>query len=134
MRKKYSSFEYSGIDITQEMVDASIKRFPGIKFQSKDVLESDFIEMFDYVLMSGVFTYQNEDFLKLMISKVFNNCKSGMAFNALSAWGSDLDQEEYYADPSEILTFCKTLTNSVVLRHNYHPRDFTVYLYKEDFQ
>ena len=37
---------------------------------------------------------------------------------------------EFYADPVQTLSWCHTLSPFVVLRHDYHSRDFTVYVYK----
>jgi hypothetical protein len=38
---------------------------------------------------------------------------------------------EFYADPVEIVRFCRSLTPWVVLRHDYLAHDFTVYLYRD---
>jgi hypothetical protein len=53
-----------------------------------------------------------------------------LAFNSLSNWANDQEANEFYADPVQVLNFCRELTPWVVLRHDYHPRDFTVYMYK----
>jgi hypothetical protein len=55
-----------------------------------------------------------------------------VAFNSLSAWATDQEAGEFYADPLRVVDFCRRITPRVVLRHDYHPRDFTVYLYKTD--
>ena len=56
---------------------------------------------------------------------------SVVAFNSLSSWANDKEKGEFYADPLEVLKFCKTLSPWVVLRHDYHSRDFTIFIYKE---
>jgi hypothetical protein len=38
----------------------------------------------------------------------------------------------YDAESLLTLNSCRQLTPWVALRHDYHPRDFTVYLYKTD--
>jgi len=55
---------------------------------------------------------------------------TAVAFNSLSAWAPDQEAGEFYADPLQVVDLCRRLTPWVVLRHDYHPRDFTVYMYK----
>ena len=38
---------------------------------------------------------------------------------------------EFYTDPLQTLAFCRTLTPWVTLRHDYHSRDFTIYMRKD---
>jgi len=61
---------------------------------------------------------------------MFSLATSAVAFNTLSTWAQDQEAGEFYADPLKVVEFCRTLTPWVVMRHDYHPRDFTVYLYK----
>ncbi len=65
-----------------------------------------------------------------MIEAMFNIARNAVAFNSLSAWAADKEDGEFYADPHEVLQFCRTVTPWVVLRHDYHSRDFTIYMYK----
>jgi hypothetical protein len=66
-----------------------------------------------------------------MVTKMFELSRVATVFTSLSAWGAVKEQGEFHADPVETLTFCRSLTPWVVLRHEYHERDFAVYLYRE---
>jgi SAM-dependent methyltransferase len=121
---------YKGIDITPKMIEKAKERFPQIDFEVVDFIREE-TNRFDFILMSGIFTYQNEEFLKIMIERAFCKANIGVAFNVLSDWAPQKDDNEFYADPLQILTFCKTLTPWIKLRHDYHSRDFTIYLYKK---
>jgi len=68
--------------------------------------------------------------MKNLVERMFSLCTSAVAFNSLSAWCADKDEGEFYADPFRTVNFCRELTPWVSLRHDYHSRDFTVYLYK----
>jgi hypothetical protein len=68
--------------------------------------------------------------MQSMIERMFALATRAVAFNSLSTWSSDQQAGEFYADPLQTVQFCRELTPWVVLRHDYHPRDFTVYLYK----
>jgi SAM-dependent methyltransferase len=136
MKKKRLRVRYTGVDITPGMVDRARKRFPGAQFQVQDLLDGSRPAMLhDYVLSSGIFTHCGTsafDFLAAMVGRMFDLSKHAVAFNSLSAWAKKEEQEpgEYYADPIKVVDFCRQLTPWVVLRHDYHPRDFTIYMYK----
>ena len=128
------SISYAGVDITPAMIETARKRFPGVRFELADVLQSP-LRGYDYVFASGIFTYRKNDamgYVQAMVRRMFEMCAVACAFNCLSRWGSNHGPEEFFADPVELLGFCKTLTERLVLRHDYHPRDFTVYLYKPE--
>ena len=53
-----------------------------------------------------------------------------VAFNSLSSYCMNKEEDEFYADPLDVFKFCLSLTPWVSLRHDYHHRDFTIYMYK----
>jgi Trans-aconitate methyltransferase len=124
---------YHGIDITPKMIETASARFPGVRFDIgtvEDIVED---ESYDFVFASGIFyLVENEpySFMKKTILKMLSISKKGIAFNSLSAWADSKTKGEFYASPGETLEYCKTLSPYVVLRHDYHPADFTVYIYK----
>lgn len=127
--------KYTGIDITPKMIEIAQQRFPEAQFELKNPLdvEDSEAERYDFVLQSGILTHRQDSpflFLKVMVEKMFLLCSRAVAFNSLSSWASDKERGEFYADPLETVAFCRTLTPWVVLRHDYHPRDFTIYMYK----
>jgi len=125
---------YSGLDITKPIVEEAQKKFPGITFFNSPLNTIDKALIFDYVFASGIYTYRSEDateFLQMMTLLMYQHCRKGIAFNSLSSWSPSMDDGEFYADPLETLFFCRTLSPGVVLRHDYHARDFTIYIYKE---
>ena len=123
------SGKYQGIDILQEMIDISKERHPAGLFKKQEL---QFIgdENFDYIWMSGIFTLADDVVLENTILNAFRVCKLGIAFNSLSSWASQKEAGEFYADPIKTLDFCSGLTKNVVLRHDYLPHDFTIYMYK----
>ena len=124
---------YTGIDVTPSMVDRSRQRFPEVRFECGKLLETSLPETFDYVVASGIFYYRQDEptaFMRRTVARMFELCRVATAFNTLSAWGNAREEGEFYADPVETLAFCRTLSPWVVLRHDYHPGDFTIYIYR----
>ncbi len=134
LEKHHKRVRYTGIDITPEMVETALQRFPTARFCVWDLLDdSHRMIPHDYVLSSGIFTHRKTapfEFLKAMVRRMFGLASRGVAFNCLSAWAAEKEGKEFHADPLRVLAFCRTLSRRVVLRHEYHPRDFTVYVYK----
>lgn len=129
---------YTGMDITPDMIKGARERFPRSNF-TEGTLTSNDLEVrkkYDFVVASGIFTYRQQQpvvFLNETVKEMYRRAVKGIAFNCLSNWGEDQDQDEFYADPIETLNYCRTLSNRVLFRHDYHQGDFTIYLYKPDF-
>ena len=123
---------YAGVDIMAEMVEKAAGLYPGKTFAAADILDNDMNLSADYVVASGIFHMGDVNLMKRMIAAMFDACTIGVAFNSLSSWYDTSVQGEFYcADPLETLTFCRTLTPSLLFRHDYLPHDFTIFLYKD---
>lgn len=130
------SHNYTGLDVTQAMATQAAARFPDAEIFHAEMLTAAGLEKrkFDYVFASGVFYLRQSDpmdYLQAAVSKMFALCRRGVAFNSLSTWSSRQDPQEFYADPLLTAAICRTLSPHLVLRHDYHPGDFTMYLYRE---
>jgi len=128
--------DYCGIDLTPNMVKKAQERLPGINFEVGNLLKCDH-SLSDFVVASGIFYLRNnepEAYLQTMVTRMYALCRKGVAFNSLSVWAPQQDEREYYADPLRVIAFCRTLTPWVVLRHDYHIGDFTVYLHRGAIQ
>ena len=86
----------------------------------------------DYVMASGIFHLGDTQFMQRVLSVMSASCERGVAFNSLSTWDEVNKKLGYFsADPEETVAFCRTLTPFIMLRHDYLPHDFTMFLYRE---
>jgi len=126
--------DYSGVDLTPGMVQAAQARFPNAKIFNKTIFDLDLpSRSFDYLVASGIFVFRQdrpEDYLFSTIKTMYESCAKGISFNSLSVWSGEKSPNEFYADPISIITFCKNITRKLVFRHDYHPADFTIYMYR----
>lgn len=134
--KKKINADYTGIDLTPELVEQAKITFPGMKFLQGSILDEFLLnEMeFDYVFASGIFyTYSEgrDAWLKSAVARMWQLCRRGVAFNSLSAWAENQEPGEFYADPGETIAFCRSLTPWVTMRHDYHSRDFSIFMLRE---
>jgi RimJ/RimL family protein N-acetyltransferase/SAM-dependent methyltransferase len=128
--------DYTGIDLTPELVTQAALLHPHRRFECGGILDASVLsgERFDYVLASGIFaTYLSgsEDFLRRAVARMWQLAERGCAFNSLSTWAPTREAGEYHADPLAVLEYCRSLTPWLALRHDYHPRDFSIYLWRE---
>ena len=128
---------YTGIDITPELIHtASQSMRPGATFIEASFLDYDeFLPLsFDYVFMCGLFACYPRAGMVLInafLSKAWQLASRGLVFNSLSTFTNQRNLSEFHADPGETLKMASQYTPWLTLRHNYHPRDFTVYMHRE---
>lgn len=126
---------YTGYDIAPAMLEAARRRFPDAELKRIDLLADPVhTPRFDFVLASGIFNLRTTDsyaYLEAMARRMYRVCRRGVAFNSLSTMATIADPDQFLADPMKVLDLCLSITPRVVLRHDYLPHDFTVYLYKD---
>ena len=130
--------DYTGIDITDSLVKAAATRFPDTKFFTRNILENETAgPLYDYVVASGIFAKRiqgGEEYMFLMIEKMFSLCQKGLAFNSLNRQSSSLDDDDFAVLPEQMEKFCRSLTPHVTIRQDYHPNDMTIYMRKEQIK
>jgi ubiquinone/menaquinone biosynthesis C-methylase UbiE len=134
--QKEFHLDYTGYDLTPDMITLAKQRFPKNSFHVKDILRDLPCESarFDYVFASGIFSLRQKNslaYLQAMAQRMFALCRQGVAFNTLSTQAPEQHPNEFYADPGEVLKICLDITPRVVIRHDYMVHDFTIYLYNE---
>jgi SAM-dependent methyltransferase len=134
LQQRYMNLKYSGIDVTPDLIAQARRRFPSADFRICDILDFNGIPgNYDYAFASGIFYRRKADpygFMAEILKKMFHYSRRGVAFNTLSTWASHHEKTEFYADPLRTIQLVQQLTRSIVLRHDYHPGDFTIYLRK----
>ena len=138
--KKISFKDYTGIDINPNFIKECKKLYPEKKFLvsnlfSKDLPKNDY----DIAMMVGMLSYKfksfdNNHFIKEVISKVFKSVKQTLIFDMQSnIVNPDYPTADHihYQNPAEILDFVLKLTPYVTIKHDYMPnpaREFLIIL------
>jgi cyclopropane fatty-acyl-phospholipid synthase-like methyltransferase len=133
LRSRFKGLRYSGIDLCAAMISEAQRNHPDLDLRVANLADVSLNRTFDVVTANGIFYLLGEQAwptMQSMIERMFALATKAVAFNSLSAWSNDQEAGEFYADPLQTVQFCREMTPWVVLRHDYHPRDFTVYLYK----
>ena len=64
--------------------------------------------------------------------KAFDMCKKGIAFNFTTTYTQYRDPLNHYTNPMELFEWARrNLSKYIVIRHDYLPYEFIIYVYKE---
>lgn len=112
LNAKQIPHEYTGIEIVQEMIDSTQKEMPHLRVLNQDILADDFVEKFDFCVLSGTFNIPgavaHEDwqtFIFKVIKKMYSLANVGIAFNALTTYSTFQADDLFYLDPKKTLDF-----------------------------
>jgi len=139
--KKFINVNYTGIDIVPEFINQAKLLYPHDKFPNRQFLVKDYLsepisEKYDIVIASGILNSQvpsNVQYRENAIKTLWDISGRVFAFNMLGGHPQPENKAKsnvWYADSFKILNYCATLTNKVVFKSNYHPKDFTIFVYK----
>jgi len=130
--------DYTGYDINEKLISLAQKKYGENRFRAFDLDEDTLAEDFDYIFLCGVFNLRIaglDVIIKKTLARLFQHCRRGLAFNALSALNPRKDFELYYSSPDELFSFAvKALSPYVALRQERIFYDFTLFIYKDPQQ
>ena len=126
--------EYTGFDVSPEMIRRCRERFPGVRFESGDILEWSPGQPFDYTIAVGIHNIKIEggrELLEGITRRQFELCRVAAHVSILTDRYSGFAPHIQAWRAEEILTIALKITPYVVLRHDYLPNDFSLTLYRE---
>ena len=130
------NIEYTGVDISSKVVAQAKERNPQLNIIKLDILSQE-VQKHDYVFGSGIHNIKvekNDELLQKMLEKMFALCNYGVATNMINkTYESSLAEHIYGYELQKVMDMTKKLTPFSVVRQDYLPNDFTLYLYKHDW-
>lgn len=125
--------DYTGVDINPDLISEGKKLYPEAKFLVQDILEQPLEKKYDFIFSSGVFNHKLKSsdeylFIENCLSALVKNCNKGIAMNFLSDKVDYPLEHTFHSNPGKILDFFFTHSKHVVLKNDYMPFEFTVYL------
>ena len=138
------NIDYTGIDLSEDMVRGAVFQYPGITVFQGDLFDfNPSAKQFDFVLLSGALNEvvetelegtanQQGQYAKAVIRKMFDSCMQGVAFNLLdkrNAWVASRPDLQSF-QPEEMADYCKTFAANVSWQDGYVDNDFTLFLYR----
>lgn len=134
-----ASFEYLGLDVSEEMVSAARRRHvakPHVRFE----VGASVMQPLDFAVASGIFNVRMQrtadewaGYVIQTLDVLHAASSRGFAFNCLTSY-SDPDRQRpdlHYADPCELFHRCKQhYGRNVALLHDYGLYEFTIIVRK----
>lgn len=137
---KQAARGYSGIDLSEPMLEWARKAYPSHTFTCQDILKTPFNDnQFEYGVMNGVLTEKlslsfehMEAFAHQIIKALFQTCKRGIAFNVMSSH-VDWQRDDLFHLPLDRLAdfLTKNCSRHWQIRQDYGLYEYTVYLYHQ---
>lgn len=134
LRKRgVEGFTYLGVDINPALIDVAASLYPDAGFQAANIADAHLPQGFDYGFASGLFNdklYDNAAFIRQGLNMLHAHCRKGFAANFLSDRVDYFPEHTSHANPAVILDICYDYSNNIVLRNDYMPYEFTVFVNK----
>lgn len=129
---------YLGIDIVPVLIKQAKELCPYANFEEVDLLTNEVDMHFDYVFASGIFNAKvescgsNQEYIIAMLTKMFEIANVAVVVDFMSTY-VDFEQDiAFHTNPEWAFSIAKSLSKRVVLRHDYMPFEFCLYIYKDD--
>jgi len=133
LRYRRMKVRYCGVDINTNLLKVGKKIYPGISLEYRDFEKKKFHKKFDWVLASGITSHGSTySHLSKIMKEMYRICKKGFAINFVSNNVEYKTKNLFYSSPEKIISITKLITNRFVLRHDYMPFEFTLYVYKDN--
>ena len=131
---KKLKIQYSGIDINDSLVKEGIRNHKGINLKTMDYLKTATAKKYEYIVASGVHNFKIDDnwnFIKKTF-EIFNKTSlKGFAMNFISDKCDTFTDHIYHTNPERILELAYKYSNRVILRNDYMPFEFTIFVNKK---
>ncbi len=125
--------DYMGVDINPKFIQIAKQKNPRIKFQVRDIEIKKFKSKFDWVFAIGTTNKAGSySYIEKLLSEMCRISKKGVAMDFLSSYVDFKGKGDYHASPERIFHITKKISKRVVIRHDYLPWQFCVYIYTND--
>lgn len=127
--------EYLGVDLVPELIDEATRQHPDAAFTVCDFEQHDLERHFDLVIASGIFNFklQSDDnywHIERMLSKMYALASVGVAVDFMNTWVDFQHPLAFHTDPAVLIGIIRKITRRYVIRQDYMPYEFALYLYR----
>jgi 2-polyprenyl-3-methyl-5-hydroxy-6-metoxy-1,4-benzoquinol methylase len=141
LKLKTDCYRYLGIDIFEGFTEKAKTLYgsENIEFLNCEFLESEINMAFDYVIASGIFNLKmhsidNYSYIEATIAKALSLCNDngGIAFDFFSDKANLTHEIAFASSPEKILSIAYQFSRNVVIRNDYMPFEFALFIFKND--
>ena len=133
-KEKGANLTYTGIDINPSLIKLAQKKYPKTNFYVKDIESEQLDEIFDYIVIIGVFNLALSNVKKLMqrcVEILFENTKERLILNCLNNKTKFRDIGVVYFSVEELQGLAQSLTKIFEVLDNLIEGDLFLILDKK---
>jgi SAM-dependent methyltransferase len=129
---------YTGVDIVPGLLDVARRRHPDLDVLEIDITDgSMLVGEYDFVISSGALNAtlpsgNNEAHIEAALRSMYQRSRYATCVDFLSSYVDFQKPGAHHTDPGWALAAAKRFTRRVVLRHDYMPYEFSVFLFRDD--
>jgi SAM-dependent methyltransferase len=130
-REHFPKVEYEGVDLNPALVAVGRERYRDARLFVRNALTDGLDGRWDLIVASGVFNFKLGDnwlFIERVFDLFAHHADKGFAANFLSDRVDFRLDDTFHADPTRVLALAYRYSNRVMLRNDYMPFEFTVYV------
>jgi len=132
-------YAYHGVDLVPALIEKARDLYArkNVTFSCADILGEVVTGKYDYAVSSGIFNHKmldvaNYDFIENVIAKALSLCRDGLAVDFLSDKVDWKHDHTFHASPEKLLALAYKFSRNVVLRNDYMPFEFSLFINKDD--
>jgi SAM-dependent methyltransferase len=129
---------YTGIDIVPGLLELDRQRHPDLDLREVDITDdSEALGEYDFVISSGALNAalpsgDNESHIDLALRNMYRRSRYATCVDFLSTYVDFQKPGAHHTNPGWALAAAKQLTRRVLLRHDYMPYEFSLFLFHDD--
>lgn len=134
---------YTGIDIVPGLLEVARRRHPDLDVRELDITDdyarsdSPNLDEYDFVISCGALNAalpsgSNEAHIDVALQSMHRRSRYTTSVDFLSSHVDFQKPGAYHTDPGWALGVAKRLTRRVLLRHDYMPYEFSLFLFRDD--
>jgi SAM-dependent methyltransferase len=139
MKGKGIDVDYTGIDLSPDLIDAARARAPDLSLYQGDLFDFNPVDQaYDWVLLSGALNEPLQDegaYVHAMLPRLYAACRKGLAFNLLNAdfeWTAQQRCILQAYRPVEIMARLDRLSSLTRLSVDYLDVDASYFVWREE--
>jgi len=125
--------DYTGIDINSEFINIAKQKHPDTTFAVRDIETRKFKKKIDWVFGIGLTNKGGSyNYIENLLEEMCRIAKKGVTMDFLSSYVDFKRKGDFHASPEQIFKIAKKFSKRVVIKHDYLPWQFCVFVYTND--
>jgi SAM-dependent methyltransferase len=138
LRKYGWQGRYTGIDIVPGLIDLARQRHPVLDVRELDITDDcASLDDYDFVISSGALNAtlpsgDNERHIESALRAMYLHSRRAACVDFMSSYVDFQKPGAHHTDPGWAFAMAKRITRRALLRHDYMPFEFSLFLFRDD--